>query len=70
MVEMRLEQCTDGSTVVRVAETGMSMGEAGMAWIVSNAEGWTNFLVCLKAWLEYGLNLRKGAFGFMIETSS
>lgn len=69
-VEMRLEQRTDGSTVVRVAETGMPMGEAGMAWIVSNTEGWANFLACLKAWLEYGINLRKGAFDFMVETSS
>jgi uncharacterized protein YndB with AHSA1/START domain len=24
-----------------------------------------NFLTCLKAYLEYGINLRKGAFDFM-----
>ena len=25
----------------------------------------SNFLACLKAYLEYGINLRKGAFDFM-----
>jgi hypothetical protein len=25
-------------------------------------EAKANFLACLKAWLEYGINLRKGAF--------
>ena len=28
-------------------------------------EGWANFLACLKAYLEYGINLRKGAFDYM-----
>ncbi|MDR2039959.1 MAG: hypothetical protein LBQ60_18715 [Bacteroidales bacterium] len=28
-------------------------------------EGWANFLACLKAWMEYGINLCKGAFDFM-----
>lgn len=27
--------------------------------------GWSNFPACLKAWLEYGINLRKGAFDFL-----
>lgn len=30
-----------------------------------NTEGWANFLACLKAYLEYGINLRKGAFDFL-----
>lgn len=29
-----------------------------------NTEGWANFLACLKAYLDYGINLRKGAFDF------
>lgn len=31
------------------------------------SKGWANFLACLKAYLEYGINLRKGAFDFMSE---
>ena len=32
---------------------------------MENTEGWANFLACLKAYLEYGINLRKGAFDFL-----
>ena len=33
--------------------------------LMGQTEGWANFLACLKAYLEYGINLRKGAFDFM-----
>ncbi len=64
LVEMRLEP-VDGSTVVRITEGKMECDEAGLKWLVGNTEGWANFLACLKAYLEYGVNLRKGAFDFM-----
>lgn len=32
---------------------------------MGNTDGWANFLACLKAYLEYGINLRKGAFDFL-----
>lgn len=57
----------DGSTVVRVTEMGMADDAAGRAWLVGNTEGWANFLACLKAWMEYGVNLRRGAFDFMVD---
>lgn len=38
------------------------MSENGICWLKSNTEGWANFLTCLKAYLEYGINLRQGAF--------
>lgn len=28
-------------------------------------EGWANFLACLKASLDHGVNLRKGAFDYL-----
>ena len=34
---------------------------------LGNTEGWANFLACMKAYLEYGIQLRKGAFDFMRE---
>lgn len=53
-----------GATVVRVTEGTMPLGEAGINWLIGNTEGWANFLACMKAYLEYGINLRKGAFDF------
>ncbi len=69
-VEMALEARRDGSTVVRVKEKGMPNNEAGLAWLVGNTEGWANFLACLKAWLEYRVNLRRGAFTFMVSDNN
>jgi uncharacterized protein YndB with AHSA1/START domain len=63
-VYMQLEQKSDGSTVVRITEKEMDNNEAGINWLKGNTEGWANFLACLKAYLEYGINLRKGSFGF------
>lgn len=63
-VTMLLEQTQDGSTVVRITEKEMDNNDAGINWLKGNTEGWANFLACLKAYLEYGINLRKGAFEF------
>lgn len=54
----------DNSTVVTVTEKEMENNEAGIKWLKGNTEGWANFLACLKAYLEYGINLRKGGFDF------
>ena len=52
-------------TVVTITEKGRENDEAGLKWFMGNTEGWANFLACLKAYLEYGINLRKGAFDFL-----
>ncbi|WP_306566092.1 SRPBCC domain-containing protein [Flavobacterium lindanitolerans] len=54
-------------TVVTVTEKGMENNEEGISWLMGNTEGWANFLACLKAYLEYDINLRKGAFEFRRE---
>ncbi len=64
-VEMKLETQPDESTVVRITEKGMENTEAGITWLIGNTEGWANFLACMKAYMEHGINLRKGAFDFM-----
>jgi len=66
-VEIKLEKIADGDTVVRVFEEGHIDDEKGIKWAVGQSEGWANFLACMKAWLEYGIHLRKGAFEFMKE---
>lgn len=66
-VEMTLRERSNKYTVVTVTEKGRSNDEAGIKWLKGNTEGWANFLACLKAYLEYGINLRKGAFDFLSE---
>ena len=62
LVEMTLNPQKDHSTFVKVIEKSRNNDEAGINWLKRNTEGWANFLACLKAYLEYGINLRKGAF--------
>ncbi len=64
LVEMTLTAGDNNSTIVSITEKSMMNDEAGIKWLSGNTEGWANFLACLKAYLEYGINLRKGAFDF------
>lgn len=64
LVEMTLTARDPDATVVSVTEKSMPLDQAGINWLKGNTEGWANFLACLKAYLEYGINLRKGAFDF------
>ncbi len=64
LVKISLRELEDKSTVVRVTEGEMEADKAGIEWYGGNTEGWSNFLACLKAYLEYDINLRKGAFEF------
>ncbi|MGE5521579.1 MAG: SRPBCC domain-containing protein [Candidatus Dadabacteria bacterium] len=52
----------NGETFVSITEGTRENNEQGIKWLAGNTEGWANFLACLKAYLEYGINLRKGAF--------
>lgn len=49
--------------------SGRMEEEKMIKWLGQNTEGWANFLACLKAYLEYGINLRKGAFDFQKNTN-
>lgn len=54
---------SDGtSTKVAIEEDGWPKDDKGIAAYGRNMQGWMNFLTCLKAYVEYGINLRKGAF--------
>jgi uncharacterized protein YndB with AHSA1/START domain len=67
LVEMTLTSRPDNSTLVTITEKSRKPDESGIRWLQGNTEGWANFLACLKAWLEYGINLRKGAFEFLTD---
>lgn len=67
-VTIRLEPFGDGAaTVVKIEEASAEGYDPGQEWLIGNTEGWANFLSCMKAWLEYGVHLRVGAFDFRKE---
>jgi uncharacterized protein YndB with AHSA1/START domain len=65
LVEMTLAPRGESSTLVTITERSRANDEEGIKWLKGNTAGWANFLACLKAYLEYKINLRKGAFDFM-----
>lgn len=65
-VEIRLMPIGKNSTLVSITEKERENDEAGIKWLMGNTEGWANFLACLKAYLEYGINLRTGGFDYLI----
>ena len=65
LVEIFLEKTSPMITVVRIKESKFKENEEGIKQAIGQTEGWANFLACLKAYLEYGINLRNGAFDFM-----
>lgn len=62
LVEITLKQNSESKTQVTVTEKSKPNNEAGIKWLKNNTEGWANFLACMKAWMEYGIHLRHGAF--------
>lgn len=65
LVEMKLSSVGNDFTLIKISEKSMENNEAGLKWLSVNSFGWSNFLDCLKAYLEFGINLRKGSFDFM-----
>jgi uncharacterized protein YndB with AHSA1/START domain len=47
---------------VLVSESGWKRTPKGTACSYGNCMGWMHMVTCLKAYLEYGITLRKGAF--------
>ena len=64
-VAIKLVEKGDNKTLVSITEGRMPNNEEGIQWYGRNSGGWANFLACLKAYLEFGINLRKGGFDFM-----
>ncbi len=61
-VEMHFESDAPASTLARISESGWEETPDGLESSYGNCHGWTQMLSCLKAYLEYGINLRKGYF--------
>lgn len=65
LVEIFLEKTSPMTTLVKIKEGIFNKDDNGIQQAIGQTEGWANFLACLKASLEYEINLRKGAFDFM-----
>jgi uncharacterized protein YndB with AHSA1/START domain len=59
-VEMIFLPLDASATTVRVTETGWRGTQEDIAESYGNAGGWMHMMCCLKAFLEYGINLREG----------
>lgn len=62
IIEMNFEALDDGGTLVTISETGWREDEAGRKNSYLNCEGWSQMLTCMKAYVEYGINLRDGYY--------
>jgi uncharacterized protein YndB with AHSA1/START domain len=68
-VEMNFEKAGPSDTIVRISETGWRETQSDLDSSYRNCFGWGQMLGCLKAFVEYGINLRKGAFGGVYKPS-
>ncbi len=61
-VEMSFESLDARATIVTIEESGWRENQNGLDSSYMNCQGWMQMASCLKAFLEYGINLRKGFF--------
>ena len=62
VVEMTFKSLNPNETLVTISESGWRQTQPGLDASYGNCQGWMNMVCCLKAFVEYGINLRKGAF--------
>lgn len=59
-VEMTFVPLDDANTMVKIAESGWPHTAEGLKASHGNAGGWMHMMAAMKAYLEYGINLREG----------
>lgn len=55
-------ELNSSNTLVHIVEEGWKDETNELPQIIGNAQGWMHMACCMKAYLEYGINLRKGFF--------
>jgi uncharacterized protein YndB with AHSA1/START domain len=68
-IEMEFEKSGPEETIVRISETGWRETQDDLDSSYRNCFGWSQMVMALKAYVEYGINLRKGAFGGLYQPS-
>jgi uncharacterized protein YndB with AHSA1/START domain len=61
-VTVSFEALEDGRTLVSIREEGWRATPGGLKASYGNCQGWSQMLCALKAYLEYGINLREGMY--------
>jgi uncharacterized protein YndB with AHSA1/START domain len=62
LVEILFEPLGKSETVVKIRESGWRPTQGGLEGSYNNCSGWMHMGLCLKAYLEHGIDLRKGSF--------
>jgi uncharacterized protein YndB with AHSA1/START domain len=60
LVEMEFKPLDANNTMVLIRESGWRPDEKSIELSYGNAGGWMHMMCCLKAFLEYSINLRVG----------
>jgi uncharacterized protein YndB with AHSA1/START domain len=61
-VTMTFTPLDDGRTLVSIAEEGWRQTPGGVKASYGNCQGWAQMLCAMKAYVEYGINLREGMY--------
>ncbi|MGK6312378.1 SRPBCC family protein [Neorhizobium sp. DT-125] len=61
-ITMTFEPLDGNRTLVTIAEEGWRETPGGLAASYGNCQGWSQMLCALKAYVEYGINLREGMY--------
>lgn len=61
-VEMVFESLGTSSTLVKISEGDWRENQRDLDDSYGNCMGWAQMISCLKAYAEYGINLREGAY--------
>jgi uncharacterized protein YndB with AHSA1/START domain len=57
-VIFEFEELEDGGTMLSISEDGWKTDTDGLKGSHDNCGGWTHMAMCLKAWIEHGIDLR------------
>ncbi len=58
LIRFELQEVATDETLLSVSESGWPTDEAGLKASHENCAGWTHMTLCMKAWLEHGIDLR------------
>ena len=57
-VIFEFEELAEGGTLLSISEEGWKTDADGLKGSHDNCGGWTHMAMCLKAWIEHGIDLR------------
>jgi len=57
-VIFEFEELDEGGTLLSISEEGWKTDADGLKGSHDNCGGWTHMAMCLKAWIEHGIDLR------------